>query len=236
MLEVKNISVYYGRIAAVKNLSFVVRPGEIVTFVGANGAGKTTTMRTLSGLLRASQGQIRFCGEDIAAQESHKIVAAGLVQSPEGRMVFADMTVRQNLILGTYSRKISHAELNRELEHVFELFPRLQERQHQLAITMSGGEQQMLAIARALMAKPKLLVLDEPSLGISPLLTQQIFQRIVELNRTQKLTILLAEQNAKLALSVSHRAYVLELGTVVKEGPAPELARDPAVQKAYLGG
>lgn len=235
LLKVENLCVQYGAIRAIKNVSFEVRQGEIVTFVGSNGAGKTSTMRTLSGLLSATSGRITYLGEDITRMPSHVIVQKGLCQSPEGRMVFPDMTVHENLMMGAFSRKASSAELNQELEHIFSFFPRLKERRSQPAVTLSGGEQQMLAIGRALMSKPKLLLLDEPSLGISPLLTQQIFLRIQQLNK-EGTTILLAEQNARMALKIAHRAYVLEVGELVKEGPASQLLSDPVVQRAYLGG
>jgi len=235
LLEVKNLSVNYGAIAALQDVDFRVEEGEIVTFVGSNGAGKTTTMRTLSGLVAARAGRIVFEGRDILREPSHAIVSRGLVQSPEGRMVFPELTVKENLLMGAYARKVSRASLSSELEAVFALFPRLLEREKQPAVTLSGGEQQMLAIGRALMGKPRLLLLDEPSLGISPLLTQQIFSKIAELNRGG-LTVLLAEQNARMALRIAHRAYVLEVGRIVKEGAASVLANDPDLQKAYLGG
>lgn len=235
MLKVEGLFVNYGAIAALRDVSFDVSEGEIVTFVGSNGAGKTTTMRTLSGLVAASQGRMEFRGSNLRSLPSHEIVRLGLAQSPEGRMVFPEMSVRENLLMGAYSRKATKTELSSELEHIFSLFPRLQERMQQNANTLSGGEQQMLAIGRALMAKPKLLLLDEPSLGIAPILTQQIFQKIVELNK-QGTTVLLAEQNARMALSIAHRCYVLEVGEIVKSGKASELLNDPALQKAYLGG
>lgn len=235
MLKVENLSVRYGAITAINNISFHVNQGEIVTFVGANGAGKTTTMRALSGLIPASHGSIQFAGKDLRTLRSDQIVKLGVVQSPEGRMIFPDMTVKENLVMGAYSRKSNRAELSQDLDHMFEIFPRLKERMNQNANTLSGGEQQMLAISRALMAHPKVLLLDEPSLGIAPILTQQIFQKIVELNK-EGMTVILAEQNARMALAIAHRGYVLEVGEVVKEGPAKELLTDPAVQKAYLGG
>jgi branched-chain amino acid transport system ATP-binding protein len=235
LLKVEGLSVNYGAIAALQDVDFVVREGEIVTFVGGNGAGKTTTMRTLSGLVAARKGRVLFEGHDILREASHTIVGRGLVQSPEGRMVFPELTVKDNLLMGAYARTVSRVKLADELEHIFALFPRLRERFAQPAVTLSGGEQQMLAIGRALMGKPRLLLLDEPSLGIAPLLTQQIFQKIVELNR-EGITVLLAEQNARMALKIAHRAYVLEVGKIVKEGPAAALARDPDLQKAYLGG
>ena len=235
MLKVKNLSVSYGAISALKNISFEVNEGEIVTFVGSNGAGKTTTMRTLSGLVTPQQGTIEFLGKNIFKAPSHEIVRMGLSQSPEGRMVFPDMTVRENLVMGAFSRTLSGSKMADELEHIFLLFPRLKERSSQNANTLSGGEQQMLAIGRALMAKPRLLLLDEPSLGIAPLLVQQIFQKIVQMNK-EGTTVLLAEQNARMALAIASRAYVLEVGEIVKHGPAASLLADPDLQKAYLGG
>ncbi|NBO39109.1 ABC transporter ATP-binding protein [bacterium] len=236
LLQVENLTVRYGAIEALRHISFSVNEGEIVTFVGSNGAGKTTTMRTLSGLVRASAGKIRFKGVGIDTLASHQIVKLGLVQSPEGRLVFPDLSVKENLLLGAFARPASNGELQHELEHVFALFPRLKERINQDAHTLSGGEQQMLAIGRALMAKPALLLLDEPSLGIAPLLVQQIFQKIVELNKKQGTTILLAEQNARMALKIAHRAYVLEVGEIVQQGVAADLLNDERLQKAYLGG
>ncbi len=236
LLKVENLTVRYGAIEALRNVSFEVNEGEIVTFVGSNGAGKTTTMRTLSGIVRAASGRMQFKGTAIESLPSHQVVRLGLVQSPEGRLVFPDLSVRENLLLGAFARRASHAELNRELENVFELFPRLQERLKQDAHTLSGGEQQMLAIGRALMAKPSLLLLDEPSLGIAPLLVQQIFQKIVELNKKEGMTVLLAEQNARMALKIAHRAYVLEVGEIVQQGDAQVLLKDERLQKAYLGG
>lgn len=236
LLRVENLSVCYGAIQALKGVSFEVNRGEIVTFVGSNGAGKTTTMRALSGLVKPTEGQIVFEGKSLTTLASHQIVRLGLAQSPEGRLVFPDLSVKENLLLGAFARKASHAQLNIELENLFELFPRLRERLNQDAHTLSGGEQQMLAIGRALMAKPKLLLLDEPSLGIAPLLVQQIFQKIVELNRKEGMTVLLAEQNARMALKIAHRAYVLEVGEVVQKGAAAELLNDEKLQKAYLGG
>ena len=235
LLEVEGLSVSYGAIAALQDVSFHVEEGEVVTFVGSNGAGKTTTMRTLSGLVAARAGAVRFLGEELRKLPSHAIVSRGLVQSPEGRMVFPELTVKENLLMGAYARKERRTALNAELDAVFGLFPRLREREKQPAVTLSGGEQQMLAIGRALMGKPRLLLLDEPSLGISPILTQQIFAKIAELNKAG-LTVLLAEQNARMALRIAHRAYVLEVGRIVKQGLASVLAGDPDLQKAYLGG
>ncbi len=235
LLKVTDLSVNYGAIRAIQNISFDVEEGEIVTFVGSNGAGKTTTMRTLSGILPRAGGKMEFLGQDISNAPSHQIVRLGMSQSPEGRMVFPDMTVRENLLMGAFARKETKAQLGSELEHVFELFPRMKERMDQKAVTLSGGEQQMLAIGRALMAKPRLLLLDEPSLGIAPILTLQIFEKIAQLNR-EGTTLLLAEQNAMLALSMANRGYVLEVGQIVQSGPARQLLDDESVRKAYLGG
>lgn len=236
LLKVENLNVRYGAIEALKNVNFEVNQGEIVTFVGSNGAGKTTTMRALSGIVKATSGNILFRGESMTTLPSHEIVRRGLVQSPEGRLVFPDLSVRENLMLGAFSRKVPHSTLASEMEHIFELFPRLKERMKQDAHTLSGGEQQMLAIGRALMAKPTLLLLDEPSLGIAPLLVQQIFLKIVELNQKEGTTVLLAEQNARMALKIAHRAYVLEVGEIVQHGSARDLLNDKSLQKAYLGG
>lgn len=235
LLKVSGLSVNYGAIRALIDVSFHVDEGEIVTFVGSNGAGKTTTMRTLSGILSAAAGKIEFMGKDVTRASSHQIVRLGMSQSPEGRMVFPDMTVRENLLMGAFSRREQKATLQKELDHIFDLFPRMKERMNQNANTLSGGEQQMLAIGRALMARPKLLLLDEPSLGIAPNLTLQIFERISQLNR-EGTTILLAEQNAMLALSMANRGYVLEVGQIVQHGPAAGLLEDESVRKAYLGG
>jgi len=236
LLRVENLTVRYGAIEALRDVTFEVNQGEIVTFVGSNGAGKTTTMRTLSGLVKPLRGKIEFKGTSLNSLASHQIVKLGLAQSPEGRLVFPDLSVKEDLLLGAFARKASHQELNRELESLFQLFPRLKERLNQDAHTLSGGEQQMLAIGRALMAKPTLLLLDEPSLGIAPLLVQQIFQKILELNRNEGMTVLLAEQNARMALKIAHRAYVLEVGEIVQQGAAAELLNDEKLQKAYLGG
>jgi branched-chain amino acid transport system ATP-binding protein len=236
VLKVTNLTVRYGVIEALCNLNFNVNAGEIVTFVGGNGAGKTSTLRALSGLVKSQSGIALFQDKcDLLQMESHEIVAAGLIQSPEGRMVFAELSVRENLMMGAFARKIHRSQVEDEMENVFLLFPRLKERLRQQAVTLSGGEQQMLAIGRALLGKPKLLLLDEPSLGIAPLLAGQIFEKIQELN-AQGMTVLLSEQNARMALKIAHRAYVLEVGKIVNEGPAADLAKDPALIKAYLGG
>jgi branched-chain amino acid transport system ATP-binding protein len=235
MLSVKNLEVSYGAISALGGVSFAIDAGRIVTLIGANGAGKTTTLRTLSGLLRAKAGSIVFKDEDITRLPPHKIVARGLCHVPEGRMIFGNLTVDENLAMGAYLQT-DKARGAQNREYVFSIFPRLKERLAQAAGTLSGGEQQMLAIGRALMGDPKLLMLDEPSLGIAPKLISTIFEKIVEINRTQGLTILLVEQNAKLALEISHDAYVLETGHVVLQGPSAELRTNPELKAAYLGG
>jgi branched-chain amino acid transport system ATP-binding protein len=234
MLEVRNLAVRYGGIQALHDLSLSVPKGSIVTLVGANGAGKSTTLRTISGLVPPASGAIRFSGEEIAGWPAHRIVAAGLAHVPEGRLVFPDLTVRENLIMGAYLRR-DRKEIAADLEWVGEFFPRLRERITQQAGTLSGGEQQMLAIGRALMGRPYCLMLDEPSLGIAPLLVETIFARLVDLNKERGMTMLLVEQNASLALKVSHYAYVLETGTIHLEGPSPEVRNRPEVQAAYLG-
>lgn len=235
MLEIKNLAVNYGAIAALHGISLSVPDGQIVTLIGANGAGKTTTLKTISGLLKPASGEIIYGGQNIAGTPPHRIVARGVSQSPEGRMIFANLTVHENLQLGAYLEK-NRETIRRELGRVFALFPRLKEREKQIAGTLSGGEQQMLAIGRALMSRPRLLLLDEPSLGLAPLLVKTIFEKIVEINREQKLTILLVEQNANLALEISHFAYVLETGKVVLQGSSAELRQNPKVKSAYLGG
>jgi branched-chain amino acid transport system ATP-binding protein len=235
MLEIKNLVVNYGAITALHGISLSVPDGKIVTLIGANGAGKTTTLKTISGLLKPNGGEIFYEGKNIAGLPPHQIVARGISQSPEGRMIFANLTVLENLQLGAYLQK-DRETVRRELERVCVLFPRLQEREKQIAGTLSGGEQQMLAIGRALMSRPKLLLLDEPSLGLAPLLVKTIFEKIVEINREQGLTILLVEQNANLALEISHFGYVLETGKVVLQGDSAELRRNPKVKSAYLGG
>jgi branched-chain amino acid transport system ATP-binding protein len=234
MLRVENLHVTYGAIAAIKKISFHVPSGSIVTLIGANGAGKTTTLRTISGLVKAESGSVTFKGNDITNKAPHDIVKLGLCQSPEGRMIFPGLTVRENLMMGAYLRKDKKA-IESDLEYSFSIFPRLKERIRQLGGTLSGGEQQMLAIARALMSKPELLLLDEPSLGIAPLLVKLIFEKIQEINRDLGTTILLVEQNAHMALNVASYAYVLETGEITLEGPAKELASNEEVQKAYLG-
>ena len=232
MLKVENLNVYYGSINAIKGISFEVNQGEIVTMIGANGAGKSTTMNTVAGLLNPRSGSIVFEGKDITHMPASKVVSLGLALCPEGRRVFQQMSVRENLEMGGYTRQAS--EIAPALDHVFELFPRLKERQRQVAGTLSGGEQQMLAMGRAMMSKPKLLMLDEPSMGLAPLLVEQIFDIILSLNKAGT-TILLVEQNAQMALSIADRAYVLETGNIFKEGSADMLMHDDAVRKAYLG-
>ena len=232
MLEVANLNVYYGNIRALKDVSFSVEEGEIMTLIGANGAGKSTTLLTLSGLKRPQSGSIQFLGKDITKTTPQSRVAMGISQSPEGRRVFAGLTVLENLEMGAYLRK---DDFSADMEKVFTYFPRLKERKKQTAGTLSGGEQQMLAMGRALMSRPKLMLLDEPSMGLSPLLVSEIFEIIRRLNDTGT-TILLVEQNAALALKICHRAAVMETGRIVLAGTGEELSRSPEVQKAYLGG
>ena len=234
MLEVKDLNVYYGAIHAIKNISFEVNEGEIITLIGANGAGKTTTLHAVSGLLKPKSGSIHFCGKEITHTDAYKIPKLGLAQVPEGRRVFANMTVMENLEMGAYIRN-GKENLNEEYERIFERLPRLKERRKQAAGTLSGGEQQMLAIGRALMSKPKMLLLDEPSMGLSPILVQEIFSIIQDVNKTG-VTVLLVEQNAKMALNIAHPAYVLETVQVVMSGDAKELSNNEQVRKAYLGG
>ena len=234
MLKIDNIDVYYGAIHALKGISLEVNEGEIVTLIGANGAGKSTTLRTISGLLKPKAGSITFLGQSIAGVRAHEIVKKGISQVPEGRRVFAEMTVMENLDLGAFVRK-DKAGIQQDLKHVFELFPRLEERKTQSAGTLSGGEQQMLAMGRALMSRPKLLLLDEPSMGLAPLLIKEIFNIIVDINKSGT-TVLLVEQNANMALSIANRAYVLETGRITLSGKAQDLAASEDVRKAYLGG
>lgn len=234
MLRVEDINVYYGAIHAIKGISLDVPDGEIVALIGSNGAGKSTTLRTISGLMKPKTGRIVYDGEDITGVPAHKIVGKGLCQVPEGRHVFANMTVMENLELGAYLRSDKEG-IAKDLESVFEKFPRLLERKDQISGTLSGGEQQMLAMARALMSRPKLLLLDEPSMGLAPLLVKEIFNIIKEINASGT-TVLLVEQNANMALSIADKAYVLETGRITLSGTAHELASSEEVRKAYLGG
>jgi branched-chain amino acid transport system ATP-binding protein len=234
VLQVEHLHVNYGAISAIKGISFTVPERSIVTLIGANGAGKTTTLRTISGLVKAESGKILFKGKDITSTPPHQIVSLGISQSPEGRMIFPELTVLENLKMGAYRRKDTKG-IQEDMEYCFTVFPRLKERIKQAGGTLSGGEQQMLAIARALMSKPSLLLLDEPSLGIAPLLVKLIFEKIVEINRDLGTTMLLVEQNAAMALNIAHHAYVLETGEITLEGNARDLAQNEEVQKAYLG-
>ena len=233
MLVLDNVSVNYGAIEALRGISMRVEKGEVVTLIGANGAGKTTTLRTITGLLEPREGSVTFEGEDIGGKATHKLVARGISMSPEGRGVFANLTVRENLQMGAYLQK-NRAEIAAGMKKVFEMFPRLKERETQKAGTLSGGEQQMLAMGRALMSKPRLLLLDEPSLGLAPLVVHTIFEAIEEI-RSKGTTILLVEQNAHAALHHSDRAYVLETGSITMQGPSKDLANDPGIKEAYLG-
>ncbi len=233
LLEVHNLNVYYGAIHALQGISFHVEEGEIVTLIGANGAGKSTTLRTISGLLRTRTGYIRYKGRDITNTPAQEIVKMGISHVPEGRKIFAPLTVRENLLMGAYTRNDPN-EIQRTMERVFASFPRLKERINQLGGTLSGGEQQMLAMGRGLMSRPTLLLLDEPSMGLSPILVEEIFRIIQEINQ-QGTSILLVEQNAHMALSIAHRAYVLETGRIVLSGTAKEVAENPMVKAAYLG-
>ena len=233
MLKLENVSVNYGAIEALTGISMHVEQGEVVTLIGANGAGKSTTLRTITGLLEPAEGRIVFEGEDISGAATHKLVARGISMSPEGRGVFANLTVRENLQMGAYLQK-NRTQIASDMERVFKMFSRLKERESQSAGTLSGGEQQMLAMGRALMSRPRLLLLDEPSLGLAPLVVHTIFEAIEEI-RSKGTTILLVEQNAHAALKHSDRAYVLETGQIVMEGPSKELAADPGIKEAYLG-
>lgn len=234
MLEIKDIEVFYGVIQAIKGISFEVNEGEVIALIGANGAGKTTILHTITGLLSPKKGSVIFEGKDITKVPAHKIVSLGMAHVPEGRRVFAELSVYQNLKMGAYTRK-DKAEIAQTLEMVYKRFPRLEERKNQLAGTLSGGEQQMLAMGRALMSHPKILMLDEPSMGLSPILVEQIFDIIAELHKSGT-TILLVEQNAEMALQIADRAYVLESGRVVMTGTGAELAASEEIRKAYLGG
>ena len=232
-LEIENLEVYYGLIRAVKGVSFHVEKGEIVALIGANGAGKTTILHAINGLIPVHGGKIEYSGHNLVKTPAHKIVRLGLTQVPEGRLVFQELTVKDNLILGAYSRK-DKKEIKASLDYVYDLFPRLLERSSQIAGTLSGGEQQMLAVARALMSHPDMLLLDEPSMGLSPLYVNVLFETILKINQ-QGTTVLLVEQNAKKALSIAQRAYVLETGKIVREGTGKELLNDESIKKAYLG-
>lgn len=234
MLELKNLCVCYGQIMALKNVNLKVPPGEIVTLLGANGAGKSTTLMSISGIVPPRSGEVLFLGRPVQGRRPEEIVALGICQVPEGRHIFPQMTVKENLAMGAFLRK-DKADIRRDLEYVYELFPILVERRRQSGGTLSGGEQQMLAISRALMARPRLLLLDEPSLGLAPLLVKLIFQVIKKINEEQGTTILLVEQNANMALKVAHRGYVLENGSIVMTGTATDLLNNEAVKNAYLG-
>ncbi len=234
MLEVNDLSVYYGVIRALKGISFEVNEGEIVTLIGANGAGKTTTMQSIVGLISSKTGSVRYCGEEISKLPAHKIVRLGMTQVPEGRRIFGELTVYENLLMGAYIEKDT-AKIKEDIEEVYGLFPRLGERKNQIAGTLSGGEQQMLAMGRALMSHPKLLMLDEPSMGLSPLLVDFVFDMIKEIHK-KGTTVLLVEQNASKSLAISDRAYVLENGRIVLSGTGAELMESEEIQKAYLGG
>ncbi len=233
MLEVKDLQVYYGMIQAIKGVSFYVEEGEIIALIGANGAGKTTILHTVSGLLAPKSGSVIFEGKDITKVPGHKIVSMGMAHVPEGRRVFAQLSVLQNLKMGAYTRR-DKTEIENTLKKVFERFPRLEERQNQMAATLSGGEQQMLAMGRALMSHPKIILMDEPSMGLSPIFVNEIFDIIKEVNKSGT-TVLLVEQNAKKALSIANRAYVLETGKIVLEGKASDLLNNDSIKKAYLG-
>ncbi len=235
MLEIKNLVVNYGVITALQGISLQVKQGHIVTLIGANGAGKTSTLKTISGLLRASDGEIFYQGQKISHLPPHRIVKLGISHVPEGRMIFANLTVMENLRMGAYLQRDKNV-IQHELDYVLGVFPRLKERQQQVAGTLSGGEQQMLAIGRALMSKPKFLMLDEPSLGLAPLLVKTIFEKIVEINQQHGITILLVEQNANLALEISHFGYVLETGRISLQDESRALRQNPQVKSAYLGG
>jgi branched-chain amino acid transport system ATP-binding protein len=235
VLEIRELAVSYGVVSALHGISLKVGQGQIVTLIGANGAGKTTTLRTISGLSQAQSGKVLFQGADITNWPAHKIVRLGLSHVPEGRMVFANLTVLENLRMGAFLQRDKSA-IQQEIDYVFNIFPRLKERERQVAGTLSGGEQQMLAIGRALMSKPRFLMLDEPSLGIAPLLVKTIFQKIVEINRDHGITVLLVEQNANLALEISEYGYVLETGNIILENKSAALRQDPQVRRAYLGG
>lgn len=235
ILDVNDLNVYYGGIHAIKNISFNIKKGEIVSLIGANGAGKTSTLHAISGLVPIKSGEISLNGENVTNIEAHKLVSLGMAHVPEGRRIFTELTVLENLEMGAYTRNDTE-QIKEDINHMFTLFPRLAERKKQLAGTMSGGEQQMLAMARALMSSPSLLLLDEPSMGLAPLLVQEIFNIIERINKEENVTILLVEQNANMALSIADRGYVLETGKIILEGTGKELLTNPDIKKAYLGG
>ena len=235
ILNVNDLNVYYGGIHAIKNISFHIKKGEIVSLIGANGAGKTSTLHAISGLVPIKSGEISLNGENVTNIDAHKLVSRGMAHVPEGRRIFTELTVLENLEMGAFTRNDAE-QIKKDMEHMFSLFPRLAERKRQLAGTMSGGEQQMLAMARALMSSPSLLLLDEPSMGLAPLLVQEIFNIIERINKEENVTILLVEQNANMALSIADRGYVLETGKIILEGTGKELLTNPEIKKAYLGG
>lgn len=235
MLLIDNIKTYYGHIQALKGISLKIESGEIVTLIGANGAGKTTTLKTIAGLLKPKEGSVMLDSKNITGYPAHKVVKESVILVPEGRRVFSKLTVEENLKMGAYSRNIKMNKLNEEIKNIYAMFPRLEERKNQYAGTLSGGEQQMLAIGRGLMAKPKILLLDEPSMGISPIVVREIFHIIKNINKDFKTTIFLVEQNAKMALSVANRGYVIETGNIILEGTTEELKESEEVKKAYLG-
>ena len=235
ILDVNDLNVYYGGIHAIKNISFNIKKGEIVSLIGANGAGKTSTLHAISGLVPIKSGEISLNGENVTNIEAHKLVGLGMAHVPEGRRIFTELTVLENLEMGAYTRNDTE-QIKEDINHMFTLFPRLAERKKQLAGTMSGGEQQMLAMARALMSSPSLLLLDEPSMGLAPLFVQEIFKIIEKVNKEQGVTVLLVEQNANMALSIADRGYVLETGKIILEGTGKELLSNPEIKKAYLGG
>ena len=235
ILNVNDLNVYYGGIHAIKNISFQIKKGEIVSLIGANGAGKTSTLHAISGLVPIKSGEISLNGENVTNIDAHKLVSRGMAHVPEGRRIFTELTVLENLEMGAFTRNDTD-QIKKDMEHMFSLFPRLAERKKQLAGTMSGGEQQMLAMARALMSNPSLLLLDEPSMGLAPLLVQEIFNIIVRINKEENVTVLLVEQNANMALSIADRGYVLETGKIILEGTGKELLTNPEIKKAYLGG
>ena len=235
ILDVNDLNVYYGGIHAIKNISFNIKKGEIVSLIGANGAGKTSTLHAISGLVPIKSGEISLNGENVTNIEAHKLVSLGMAHVPEGLRIFTELTVLENLEMGAYTRNDTE-QIKEDINHMFTLFPRLAERKKQLAGTMSGGEQQMLAMARALMSSPSLLLLDEPSMGLAPLLVQEIFNIIERINKEENVTVLLVEQNANMALSIADRGYVLETGKIILEGTGKELLSNPEIKKAYLGG